>query len=92
MKSAYEKAMERLERESGPTPKLTDEQKARVAELDRVYDAKAAEKRLEYESRVLNASSPAESDRLQAELANELAGIEARRQQEKDAIWSQAQQ
>lgn len=91
MKTAYEKAMERLERESGPTAKLTDEQKARVAELDRKYDAQVAEKRLAFEDRLAHASSPAESDRIQAELASELADIENRRQQDKEAIWREAQ-
>lgn len=91
MKSAYEKAMERLERESGPTARLTDEQKARISDLDKRYDAMVAEKRLAYEDRLVTASSPAESDRIQAELASELADIEARRQQEREAVWSQAQ-
>lgn len=90
MKSAYEKAMERLERENGPTQKLSEEQKARIAEIDRKCDAQAAEKRLSFENRVLNASSPAESDVIQFELANELAGIEARRQEEKEAVWNEA--
>ena len=33
MKSAYELAMERLEKASGPTRKLTDEQKAMMPKL-----------------------------------------------------------
>jgi hypothetical protein len=45
MKSAYELAMERLDRD-GPTVSLTDEQRAALAELDSVYQAKLAEKEI----------------------------------------------
>lgn len=45
MKSAYELAMERLEKQS-PTSRLTDAQKAEIAEIDSTYRAKAAEKEL----------------------------------------------
>ena len=43
MKSAYEIAMERLDK-SSPAPKLTDEQKARIAEINSLYGSKIAEK------------------------------------------------
>ena len=45
MKSAYELAMERLEKQS-PTAKLTAAQKAKVNELESLYKAKKAEKEL----------------------------------------------
>ena len=45
MKSAYELAMERLEK-NAPTVSLTDEQKAQIAEIDSSYRAKIAEKEL----------------------------------------------
>ena len=45
MKSAYELAMERLEK-SAPTVKLSDEQKAQIAEIDSVHKARIAEKEL----------------------------------------------
>jgi hypothetical protein len=45
MKSAYELAMERLEKQS-PTAKLTEAQKAEVKELESLYKAKKAEKEL----------------------------------------------
>ena len=45
MKSAYELAMERLEK-SAPTVTLTDEQKAQIAEIDSTYKARIAEKEL----------------------------------------------
>ena len=43
MKSAYELAMERLNK-SAPSVKLTAEQKARLAELDSIYKAKLADR------------------------------------------------
>ncbi len=45
MKSAYELAMERLEK-SAPTITLTEEQKAQIAEIDSLYKARIAEKEL----------------------------------------------
>jgi len=45
MKSAYELAMERLEKQS-PTAKLTEAQKGEVNELETLYKAKKAEKEL----------------------------------------------
>ena len=43
MKSAYEIAMERLEKKA-PTKKLTDRQKARIAEMNSLYGSKIAER------------------------------------------------
>lgn len=43
MKSAYELAMERLEKKE-PTKKLTDSQKERITELETLYKSKVAEK------------------------------------------------
>lgn len=45
MKSAYELAMERLEK-SAPSAQLSDEQKAQIAEIDSTYRARIAEKEL----------------------------------------------
>jgi len=45
MKSAYELAMERLNKTS-PTAKLTDQQKKEIAELESKYKAKIAEREL----------------------------------------------
>ena len=43
MKSAYELAMERLEK-NAPTVNLSEEQKAQIAEIDSSYKARIAEK------------------------------------------------
>ena len=86
MKSAYELAMERLEKESGKSRALSDEEKARIAEVDRKYDAQAAETRLSYESKI--AAAPyAERPGLADELRAELGRIEGRREQAKNDVW-----
>ena len=43
MKSAYELAMERLQKES-PDQSLSEEKKAELAELDNLYKSKLAER------------------------------------------------
>ena len=45
MKSAYDLAMERLEKNS-PTHKLTEEQKASIAEIESICRSKIAEREL----------------------------------------------
>lgn len=45
MKTAYELAMERLNK-TAPTVKLTDDQKKRLAELDAEYKAKIADREI----------------------------------------------
>ena len=89
MKSAYELAMERLEQESGPTRKLSDEQKARIAEIDRKYDAKIAEQKLVHEGKLAAAESLEQVNELKAALAETVASLEAHRDKEKEATWAE---
>ncbi|NIA12891.1 MAG: hypothetical protein GWP08_02330 [Nitrospiraceae bacterium] len=88
MKSAYELAMERLEKASGPTKKLTEEQRAAIADIEKVYEAKIAELKLSHEARLQGAATQEEFDALQAELAEKIRGFEERRDHEKEAIWN----
>jgi len=88
MKSAYEIAMERLEREHGKGKSLTDEQKAEIAEIDKTYEAKIAQVRLEGESKIATAESPSDAQQRRAEMAETIASLEAEREKEKDAIWN----
>lgn len=46
MKSAYELAMERLNKTTPPAAKMTDAQKKQLAELDAKYAAKIAEREI----------------------------------------------
>ena len=88
MKSAYELAMERLEKTSGPTKKLTHAQKAKIADIEKTYDAKIAEARLAYESRLRSVASAEELEACQTELAGKLTDLEGRRNREKEAVWN----
>lgn len=88
MKTAYELAMERLEKTSGPTRKLSDEQKAQIAEIEKLYEAKTAELKLSFESRMQTAQSREEWDAMQAELAGKIASLEEQRENEKEKVWN----
>ncbi|GMU93222.1 MAG: hypothetical protein AMXMBFR4_22800 [Candidatus Hydrogenedentota bacterium] len=90
MKSAFEIAMERLEKESGPGRKLSDAQKAEIAEIDRRFDASVAEEKLTFDTKMAKAQSFEEMETLRAELAKALADLETRRERAKEAVWNEA--
>jgi hypothetical protein len=75
MKTAYELAMERLrqsDREAGiETRTLTDEQKAEIAEVRRVYKARIAQEEVMVESKLRASTDPAERELLQQQLRHE---------------------
>jgi len=75
-KTAYELAMERLRRkdeDQGVEERsLTDEQKAEIAEIKRVYSAKVAEAEILHKSKLMAIFDPEERARLQDEHRREL--------------------
>jgi hypothetical protein len=74
MKSAYELAMERLQK-SAPSATLTDEQKAQLAEIESTYQAKIAEKEVFLKDQIVKASVAGDSgavEELQRQLASEI--------------------
>lgn len=87
MKSAYEKALERLQAESGQQKKLSDDEKARIAEIDKQYEARIAETKMTFQARIASAAPP-EKPAIQAELSEEIQRLERRRDEEKDSIWN----
>lgn len=87
MKSAYEIAMARLEAESGPSKKLTDGQKARIADIDSKYDAMIAEAKLGHDAKLVTAD-PAEREAFQAELSSAIVSLEEKRERDKQEIWN----
>lgn len=91
MKSAYELAMERLNREQGPSRKLTDEQKERISAIENKYEADVAETKLSYQEKLAAVASPAEAATLQEELATSLASLEAKRDRLKEEVWGDAE-
>ncbi len=89
MKSAYELALERLERDRGPLRKLSEKQKQRIAEIEKRYEAKIAERRLEFDSRI-STVDPDQAEALRKEFAETIASIEAKCQSEKEAVWNES--
>lgn len=90
MKSAYELAMSRLEKEN-PLPKLDDATKAALAEVDREYAAREAERKVLFESRIRQAAgNSAEQEAWRAELARELARLAEEREEKKERLRRQA--
>ncbi|HEX5177119.1 MAG TPA: hypothetical protein VFV83_08825 [Chthoniobacteraceae bacterium] len=71
MKSAYELAMERLERQS-PTARLTDAQKAEIAEIDSTYKARVAEREVFLKDQIAKAQFAGNLEEV-AQLEQELA-------------------
>ena len=79
MKSAYELAMERLEK-NAPSIALTSEQKEQLAEVDSSYKAKIAEKELFLKDQIRKAQSSGSYDELES-LQKQLS-VEVKRLQE----------
>jgi hypothetical protein len=76
--------MSRLEKTS-PAVTLTDDQKARLAEVDREIDAKIAEKRIFLDDQLAKAAFH-EQDEIRRQLVSELARLEEKREREKNKI------
>jgi hypothetical protein len=78
MKSAYELAMERLQKAS-PSLSLTGEQKKELAEIDSKYRAKIAEKELFLRDQIRKAQSEGKVDdiaSLEKQLASEVRQLQ----------------
>lgn len=86
MKSAYELAMSRLEKQS-PTRALTEEQKEQIAEIDSEITAKIAEKKVFLEGEIQKAAGDLSAqDELRRQLASEIARLEEKREQKKQKV------
>jgi len=78
MKSAYELAMERLEKAS-PSLSLTEDQKKELAEADSVYRAKIAEKELFLRNQIQKAQKAGkfeEMEPLEKQLGSEIQRLQ----------------
>ena len=78
MKSAYELAMERLQKAS-PSLSLTEEQKKKLAEIDSKYRAKVAEKELFLRDQIRKAQTEGkldDIDSLEKQLASEVRRLQ----------------
>ncbi|MDD2765627.1 MAG: hypothetical protein PHE83_16820 [Opitutaceae bacterium] len=90
MKSAYELALERL-KASDPDAHapLTPAQKTRLAEIDRVYRGRIAEREIFLQKQLdelLAAGNREEAEKLRKQLTNEKARLEEEREAEKETV------
>ena len=89
MKSAYELAMERLAKSEPAAKALTAEQKARLGEIDRVYQGKAAEREIFLKQQLdaaLSAQNFDEADKIRKQMSGEKARLEEEREAEKERV------
>ena len=88
MKSAYELAMERLQKAS-PSPSLTDEQKKELAEIDSKYQAKIAEKELFLKDQIRKAQAEGKADdidSIQKQLVSEIRRLQEECESKKEKL------
>jgi hypothetical protein len=83
MKSAYELAMERLEKAS-PSISLTEDQKREIAEIDSTYRAKIAEKELFLKDQIRKAQNAGKFDEVES-LEKQLVAEIRRLQEDSEA-------
>lgn len=92
LKSAFELAMERLRRkdeEAGVTTRpVTDAEKAAIAEVRNLYEARLAEQQVLHDSRAARAVDPAERDAIDAEWRRDRERLVAERDRKIEKIRS----
>jgi hypothetical protein len=92
MKSAYELAMERLSKsDPGSSKPITPEKRAKLADVDRLYQGKIAEREIflrQQLEQALSGRDAGEVDKIRKQIASEKARLEEDREAEKDRIRS----
>jgi len=92
MKTAYELAMERLNK-SAPVTKITAAQKQQLAELDSKYAAKVAEREIALQDEIARVAASGDYEKmeqLQQQLVNERKAIQTELEKKKDRIRADA--
>jgi hypothetical protein len=87
LKSSWELALERTGGKS--TAKLTNEQKAKLGELDKIYTAKIAECELELKPKIAAAHSAGkieDAEKLEETLRSAIAKLRAKLEDEKEKV------
>ena len=89
MKSAYELAMERLDK-PGPAPaKLSAEQKKQLAELDSVYTAKIAQREIFLKGELAKAAAAGDPEvmgQMEKQLASDRKSLQADLEEKKERV------
>ena len=89
MKSAYEIALERLNKVAPPPAKVTDQQKKRLAELDSIYSAKIAEREIFLKGELGKAAASADyeaMEQLEKQLVSDRKSLRAELAEKKEEI------
>jgi len=90
MKSAYELAMERLERDDPESAKpLTGAQKAELAEIEDRFKARKAERKVFLDQQLAKARTEGDSEavaQLERQIADELARLDEEKEAAKDKV------
>lgn len=89
MKSAYELAMERLAKSDPSSKPLNAGQKARLGEIDRVYQGKIAEREIFLKQQLNGALAEQkfdEADKIRKQAAGEKIRLEEEREAEKERV------
>ena len=92
MKSAYELAMARLEKQS-PSSTLTAAQKAQIADIESLYRAKIAEKELFLREQITKALANGDfqgAQQIEQQLVRELSSIQSSAEERKTAVRNQS--
>jgi hypothetical protein len=94
MKSSYELALERLAKsDPGAGRSLSPEQKARLAEIDRVFQGRLAEREIFLQHQLdaeLSAGKPEDAEKIRGQMTAERARLEEEREAEKDRVRNSA--
>lgn len=88
MKSAYELAMERLQK-SAPLQPLTEEQKNKISEIDSIYRSRIAEREVFLTSQISQARLSGHTDvaeTLQQELARDIRALNSECEDKKEKV------
>jgi len=88
MKTAYELAMERLNK-AAPAHKLTDAQKKELAELDSRYAAKIAEREIALNGEIAKASTSGDFEKVESlrqQLLDERKKLQAELEHKKETV------
>lgn len=92
-KSAIDLVMERLRKKDAEAgveqQRLTDAQRAAIAEARTVYDAQVAERRIMHQSTIAGVFDPAELEERESELRRDLDRFEREREEKVKRIRSQ---
>jgi hypothetical protein len=88
MKSAYELAMERLNK-SAPAAKLTDRQRKELAELDSLYGSKVAQREIFLKGELAKAEAVGDFEamqQLQRQLVSERKSLQTELEEKKEKV------